>query len=201
MENEIFAEIVSTVKKSVPLHDGEISRLLVNHNRLLREYGDIIGVKTGYTKKCGRTLVSAAQRDGVRLICVTLEDGNDWLDHRSLLDYGFSLYREITLSEKISYEIPVCGGEKSCVTVGTRGVLTAFLPENHGEIRVVTEMPRFLYAGVREGDIVGRVVFYADGAEVGEAYLYAEHSVQITRKEKNFWKILISFLNGRKRES
>jgi D-alanyl-D-alanine carboxypeptidase len=201
MENEIFAEIVSTVKKSVPLHDGEISRLLVNHNRLLREYGDIIGVKTGYTKKCGRTLVSAAQRDGVRLICVTLDDGNDWLDHRSLLDYGFSLYREITLSEKISYEIPVCGGEKSCVTVGTRGVLTAFLPENHGEIRVVTEMPRFLYAGVREGDIVGRVVFYADGAEVGEAYLYAEHSVQITRKEKNFWKILISFLNGRKRES
>lgn len=201
MENEIFAEIVSTVKKSVPLHDGEISRLLVNHNRLLREYGDIIGVKTGYTKKCGRTLVSAAQRDGVRLICVTLDDGNDWLDHRSLLDYGFSLYREITLSEKISYEIPVCGGEKSCVTVGTRGVLTAFLPENHGEIRVVTEMPRFLYAGVREGDIVGRVVFYADGAEVGEAYLYAEHSVQITRKEKIFWKILISFLNGRKRES
>jgi D-alanyl-D-alanine carboxypeptidase/D-alanyl-D-alanine carboxypeptidase (penicillin-binding protein 5/6) len=201
MENEIFAEIVSTVKKSVPLHDGEISRLLVNHNRLLREYGDIIGVKTGYTKKCGRTLVSAAQRDGVRLICVTLDDGNDWLDHRSLLDYGFSLYREITLSEKISYEIPVCGGEKSCVTVGTRGVLTAFLPENHGEIRVVTEMPRFLYAGVREGDIVGRVVFYADGAEVGEAYLYAEHSVQITRKEKNFWKILISFLNGRKRQS
>jgi D-alanyl-D-alanine carboxypeptidase len=201
MENEIFAEIVSTVKKSVPLHDGEISRLLVNHNRLLREYGDIIGVKTGYTKKCGRTLVSAAQRDGVRLICVTLDDGNDWLDHRSLLDYGFSLYWEITLSEKISYEIPVCGGEKSCVTVGTRGVLTAFLPENHGEIRVVTEMPRFLYAGVREGDIVGRVVFYADGAEVGEAYLYAEHSVQITRKEKNFWKILISFLNGRKRES
>jgi D-alanyl-D-alanine carboxypeptidase/D-alanyl-D-alanine carboxypeptidase (penicillin-binding protein 5/6) len=201
MENEIFAEIVSTVKKSVPLHDGEISRLLVNHNRLLREYGDIIGVKTGYTKKCGRTLVSAAQRDGVRLICVTLDDGNDWLDHRSLLDYGFSLYWEITLSEKISYEIPVCGGEKSCVTVGTRGVLTAFLPENHGEIRVVTEMPRFLYAGVREGDIVGRVVFYADGAEVGEAYLYAEHSVQITRKEKNFWKILSSFLNGRKRES
>lgn len=201
MEHEIFAEIVSTVKKSVPLHDGEISRLLVNHNRLLREYGDIIGVKTGYTKKCGRTLVSAAQRDGVRLICVTLDDGNDWADHRALLDYGFSLYRETALSERISYEVPVCGGEKSFVAVSTRDVPTAFLPENHGEIRAVTEMPRFLYAGVREGDVVGKVVFYADGAKIGEADLYAEHSVQVVRKEKNLWKILISFLNGRKRES
>jgi D-alanyl-D-alanine carboxypeptidase len=87
MENTLFAEIASTVKKEIPLHNGEASRLLINHNRLLREYDDIIGVKTGYTKKCGRTLVSAAQRDGVRLICVTLADSHDWADHRALLDY------------------------------------------------------------------------------------------------------------------
>ena len=201
MKNEAFAEIVGTVKKAVPLHNGEATRLLINHNRLLREFDDIIGIKTGYTKKCGRTLVSAAEKDGVRLICVTLDDGNDWEDHRALLDHGFSLYEEMALSGPLSYEIPVCGGASTSVLVSTRENPTALLPVNHGEIRVVTEIPRFLYAGVCEGDVVGRVVFYVDGAEMGEALLYAESSVQIARKEKCFWKRIFSFLNGRKRES
>ena len=201
MKNDLFAEIVSTVKKTIPLHDGEISRLLVNHNRLLREYDDIYGIKTGYTKKCGRTLVSAAQRNGVRLICVTLDDGNDWIDHRALLDYGFSLYGEVSLMEKMSYEVPVCGGTASSVRVCTKESPTAMLPQGHGEIVSVIEVPRFLYAGVCEGNVVGKVVFYADGVRVGEAFLYAESSVPIAQKEKFFWKIFFSFFQGRKRES
>ncbi len=201
MKNDRFAEIVSTVKKTIPLHDGEISRLLINHNRLLREYDDICGIKTGYTKKCGRTLVSAARRNGVSLICVTLDDGNDWADHRALLDYGFSLYGEVSLAGEISYELPVCGGTASSVKVCTRESLTAMLPQGHGEIISVVEMPRFLYAGVREGDVVGKVVFYADGARIGESFLYAEDSVPIKRKENFFQKIFFSFFKGRKRES
>jgi D-alanyl-D-alanine carboxypeptidase/D-alanyl-D-alanine carboxypeptidase (penicillin-binding protein 5/6) len=201
MKNDRFAEIVSTVKKTIPLHDGEISRLLINHNRLLREYDDICGIKTGYTKKCGRTLVSAARRNGVSLICVTLDDGNDWADHRALLDYGFSLYGEVSLAGEISYELPVCGGVASSVKVCTKESLTAMLPQGHGEIVSVVEMPRFLYAGVREGDVVGKVVFYADGARIGESFLYAEDSVPIKRKENFFQKIFFSFFKGRKRES
>ena len=201
MENDVFAEIVSTEKKVVPLHNGEASRLLINHNRLLREYDDIIGVKTGYTKKCGRTLVSAAEKDGVRLICVTLNDGDDWADHRALLDYGFSLYGEVLLADTISCEIPVCGGTESSVSVRTHESVFAVLPNHHGEIHVVLEIPRFLYAGVTEGELVGRAVFYVDGSEVGEAALYADCSVPILRKEKNFWKTLFSFLFERKRES
>jgi len=194
LKNETFAKIVSTVKKTIPLHDSDVSRLLCNHNRLLREYDDIIGVKTGYTKKCGRTLVSAAERDGVRLICVTLNDGNDWADHRSLLDWGFSLYEEVALTQGFSREIPVCGGTASSVRLQTRETPTAVLPQNHGEIRAVTEAPRFLYAGFREGDVLGRVVFYADGVQIGEALLYAEASVPILRSRKNFWKIIFPFL-------
>lgn len=201
MENEMFAKIVSTEKKVVPLHNGETSRLLINHNRLIREYDDIIGVKTGYTKKCGRTLVSAAENNGIRLICVTLNDGNDWADHRALLDYGFSLYEEVTLADTVSCEIPVCGGTVASVSVRTQKRATAVLPNGHGEIRTVMEIPRFLYAGVNEGDVIGKVVFYADGERIGEALLYAESSVPIARNKKSFWKMFISFLFERKRES
>ena len=82
LENPDFREIVSTQKTVIPLRGSEGVRLLLNHNRLLREYDGCIGVKTGFTKKTGRCLVSAAERDGVMLIAVTLGAPDDWNDHR-----------------------------------------------------------------------------------------------------------------------
>ena len=87
------------------------------------------------------------------------------------------------------------------VSVRTQKRATAVLPNGHGEIRTVMEIPRFLYAGVNEGDVIGKVVFYADGERIGEALLYAESSVPIARNKKSFWKMFISFLFERKRES
>jgi D-alanyl-D-alanine carboxypeptidase (penicillin-binding protein 5/6) len=86
MENPMFQRICSTVSATV----GE--QTLTNHNRLLRELDGCIGVKTGYTSTAGRTLVSCAERDGHRLIAVTLCDGNDWADHERLYAYGFSTF-------------------------------------------------------------------------------------------------------------
>ena len=65
-------------------------RTMTNHNRLLRAVPGCIGMKTGYTRAAGRTLVSAAERDGRRLVAVTLQDGNDWADHAALYDWGFA---------------------------------------------------------------------------------------------------------------
>lgn len=62
-----------------------------NHNRLLRQVEGCIGLKTGYTKAAGRTLVSCAERCGCRLIAVTLRDSDDWADHAALYEYGFCL--------------------------------------------------------------------------------------------------------------
>ena len=90
-EDVVFREIVSTRRYSIPAPDGG-RRVLLNHNKLLTRYPDCVGVKTGFTKKSGRCLVSAAERDGILLIFVTLNDPNDWNDHAALLDYGFSLY-------------------------------------------------------------------------------------------------------------
>jgi D-alanyl-D-alanine carboxypeptidase len=64
-------------------------RTMTNHNKLLRTVKGCIGLKTGYTMAAGRTLVSCVQRDGCRLVAVTLQDGNDWVDHAALYDEGF----------------------------------------------------------------------------------------------------------------
>jgi D-alanyl-D-alanine carboxypeptidase len=172
--NETFARIVSTVKHTVPATEHSPARTLVNHNRLLREHGDVIGVKTGYTKKCGRTLVSAARRDGLTLVAVTLCDGDDWRDHRAMLDHGFELYGEETVcrERELSFSVPVAGGEKAEVTLENREALTAVLSKSHGEISTKTEIPRFIYAGAKKGDAVGRVRFFEGGREIGSLTLY-----------------------------
>ena len=195
LENETFRRIVGTEKKAIPLHNGEATRLLVNHNRLVREYDDVIGVKTGYTRACGRTLVSAAEQNGVTLICVTLDDGNDWVDHRALLDYGFSLYETITLADigEISYEIPVCGGVKASVMVENVEKITVSLPKEHGEIRAVFELPRFVYGGIEKGRVLGTVRFFAEDTAIGSAPLVAKETVPASPKEQNWFEKLLSF--------
>ena len=65
-------------------------RTMTNHNRLLREVEGCMGMKTGYTKAAGRTLVSCVEREGRTLVAVTLQDGNDWAEHRALYEFGFS---------------------------------------------------------------------------------------------------------------
>ena len=85
VENPTFRRICSS--RSVTI--GQ--RTMENHNRLLRQVEGCVDLKTGYTRAAGRTLVSCTERDGCRLVAVTLQDGNDWADHAALYDYGFRL--------------------------------------------------------------------------------------------------------------
>ncbi len=194
LQNETFREIVGTEKKAIPLHNGEATRLLVNHNRLLREYDDIIGVKTGYTRACGRTLVSAAEQNGVTLICVTLDDGDDWRDHRAMLDYGFAQYEERLLCEAgmLSLSLPVCGGEATSVLIQNTEAVTIRLPRTAGALSVRMEAPRFLYAGVSAGEIVGEAGFYLDGKKVVSVSLTAAESVLPIVKKTTWLEKLLS---------
>ena len=84
VENPTFRRICSTRTATVG------GRTMTNHNKLLTQVEGCIGMKTGYTKAAGRTLVSCAERQGRRLVAVTLCDGNDWADHKALYDLGFA---------------------------------------------------------------------------------------------------------------
>ncbi len=85
LENEAFSKIVATKTAVIKSENGN-ERYLKNHNRLLWESDDYIGVKTGFTKKAGRTLVSAVEKNGKTYICVTLKAPDDWNDHRKIYE-------------------------------------------------------------------------------------------------------------------
>lgn len=84
MENPLFRHIVACMTQKISAPEG--SRYLKNHNRLLTELEGCIGVKTGYTKKCGRCLVSAKATGDKEYIAVTLNAPDDWRDHKAMYE-------------------------------------------------------------------------------------------------------------------
>ena len=203
LKNPEFRRICSTERKTIPLHGTEGVRLLLNHNKLLDSLEGCIGVKTGFTKKTGRCLVSAAQREGITLIAVTLNDPDDWRDHTAMLEYGFALYRRVPLCSPGFFSAPLwtVSGIQEYVMVESPRETYAILRRNHGEIRCVVELPRFTFAPVTAGQQVGQLRFFEnapDGSrtEIGQAPLTASYGVEAVTYKKSLWDRLTS-LRGR----
>lgn len=100
LRNPVFAEIVSTKEKQVQNPHAEWQYSWKNKNKMLSMYEGADGVKTGYTKKSLRCLVSSATRNGQQLAAVTINDGDDWLDHKRMLDWGFENYPLVEVAIK-----------------------------------------------------------------------------------------------------
>ena len=185
LSNPTFREICSTYKKTIPLNETEGVRLLINHNKLLKSYDGTVGVKTGFTKKSGRCLVSAAERDGLTFIAVTLGAPDDWRDHAAMLDYGFSLYEARKLCDigSFSYIMPLSGGKDDHIILENAQRITVILPKSAGEIKCVVELPRFCLAPVREGEEIGKLVYYLDGEKIAESKIIAKTSAEAQRQE------------------
>lgn len=185
--NETFRKIVSTYRMTIPKDGSEGARLLLNHNRLLKMYDDVIGVKTGFTKRSGRCLVSASERDGLTVVAVTLNAPDDWRDHRAMQEYGFSQYAMRTLAEEGEFTLSVAcpTAPEGTLTIRNTDALTLCLPK-HGEVTHYIEAPHFAFPPIAEGDILGRVVFCVNGKEIGELPLYASAEVPEPEDTRNF---------------
>lgn len=180
LENEDFLRIVSTQKKVIPLNDRQGARVLRNHNRLLSSFDGCIGVKTGFTKKSGRCLVSAAERDGVRLVCVTLDCPDDWRTHTALLESGFDAFERVLLTTANTYvaTIPVVGGTQDALYLQADRQVAVTLPKSRGEIGFYVEARHFLYAPVAAGTYAGDAVWTLDGEEIARTPLFTIQEVQ-----------------------
>ena len=179
LENETLAKIAAT--KSITLG----TRTFTNHNKLLWRYEGCIGMKTGYTEKAGRTLVSAARRDGLTLICVTLNAPSDWADHTALFDWGFAYYQARPLAragERVG-QLPVSGGlAPVCPVEAGEDLVAALTPEER--VEAVYELNEAsLAAPVVRGAQVGEVIYYVNSKELARLPLTAGRSVSDNRAQ------------------
>ena len=173
MQDPSFVRIASTKTAKTVARDT-----MANHNKLLGRVEGCIGLKTGYTTDAGRTLVTCAERDGLRLIAVTLRDGNDWQDHAALYEYGFSAYRRACALEggAVCALTAVRGGDMPFVrAIAER---SDFYPIKEGEtLSLRIECVDELHAPVRKGQKLGEAVVLLDGNEVGRVNLTAQRAV------------------------
>ena len=175
LENETLRTIVSTKKISIPLHESsDNTRFLVNHNKMLKLYDGAIGVKTGFTKTTGRCLVSAAERDGLTLIAVTLNAPDDWNDHTKMLDFGFDQYESVLIADACAFlhHLWLVGGEIEQVTLVNNQELRATLPKDRDNIVLKIETyHRFEFAPIYRSTPLGRVVCLYKGKVVSQSVL------------------------------
>ena len=161
LADPVFREICGTTRKTIPLKGEEGTRVLINHNKMLTRYEGAIGVKTGFTKKSGRCLVSAAERDGLTLIAVTLCAPDDWNDHAAMLDFGFEQYTRVRLTGEgeVYARIPVLGSLLSFVQV--KAANEVYYPLGPGEeLRKEVSLTQWIQAPVTRGQTAGTVTWY-----------------------------------------
>lgn len=173
LQNEALAKIAAT--KSITLG----TRTFTNHNKLLWRYEGCVGLKTGFTKAAGRTLVSAAKRDGMTLICVTLNAPSDWADHTALLDWGFAHYEARPLSKvgEAAGRLPVLGGLSPVCPVETAAGLTAALAPGEKVERTWELSEAVLTAPVAQGTQVGEIVYYVNSKELARVPLITDQNI------------------------
>ncbi|MBP5166911.1 MAG: D-alanyl-D-alanine carboxypeptidase [Oscillospiraceae bacterium] len=181
MKEPEFARIVSAESADVA------GRRLSNHNKLLKLYDGAIGIKTGYTLSAGRTLVGCARRGATTLICVTLNDPDDWEDQAALFDWGFSEYETVDLGG-MSCSIEVESGVQTDVTAScAEGKI--FAEKGSAEIRM--HAPRFVYAPVGRGDSAGKIEVFVGGEPAGSYELRYDADVPLNENEAlDFWERL-----------
>ena len=178
MNHELFREIVSTQRASIPWEGRSYSRVLNNKNKLLSTYEGATGIKTGYTKAAGRCLVFGAKRNGMEVIGVVLNCGDWFAEAARLMDLGFERFEGFTaLSPGETVRVlPVSDGQQETVCIQAQDSL--FAPVRKGEIPVlVYELPDAVEAGIREGEAVGRAMLMLGQKELASTALIAAESL------------------------
>lgn len=185
LNNEDFAKAVSS--KSAVLNYGNppYRRTLTNHNKMLKIFDGAIGVKTGFTKKSGRCLVSAAKRDGEFVIAVTLSDPNDWKDHTEMLEYGFEKI-SITSAEpeKSEYSLPVIGSDTKSINIKIEP--QEFSVSGDEKITCQVKIPSFVYAPLKPDEKIGSISYKSGDKTVKEVDILAGEEIKALEQKPNF---------------
>lgn len=194
MKNETFREIVSTKTYT------NAGRTMTNHNKLLKMYPYCVGVKTGFTKKSGRCLVSAAERNGRLLVAVTLNAPDDWNDHMAMYEDCFSRFQPYTMHEsgQVLGEISVQGGTADRSGVCAANTVTLWLTQaERSQIATVIRGRRFVYAPIEAGKQYGSVAYCLHGETLAQDALFYNAGSQMLPEQKGKLENMIDQIRSR----
>lgn len=183
IKNPEFRSICSAESMVVYYGNPPYRRVLTNHNKLLSMYDGAFGIKTGFTKKSGRCLVSAVEKDGKTLVAVTLNAPDDWDDHIKMYDYAFEKVNSVKLdTETRKIKLKIVGGTKNEISVKVAEIPTVTTAVDNLKYSTEIYIKQFEYAPIEKGEIAGKIVYYANNVVLAEIDLIANESVLCTEK-------------------
>lgn len=197
MRCEAFRQIVSKQSVTTEYGNPPYKRRLTNHNKLISMYDGCIGIKTGFTKKSGRCLVSAAEKDGEYLIAVTLNAPNDWSDHKELFDYGFSVLEPFDVKDLCPVaDVFAVGGDNKYISTVCESQIIGLTKAEYESITTHTSIEPFVYAPINDGDVVGKFKCLLNGEVFIEKNILSKDvSNFIEPKNKSFGEKFLDKFN------
>ena len=201
LENELFVELFSAVKYSVPATNKSEQRDIVTTNYLMsketvRTQFDerVTGGKTGALSTTDRSLISTAESGGQRYLAVVMsaqgtvtanglsvKTFGSFEETRALLDHGFGTYsqRQLLHENQVMEQFQVNGGEND-VIAHPRDAVVVMLPNDAVELDVsyrCSVLDQGLTAPLKRGDVIGTVEVWFRGLCVGQSDLVAMYDV------------------------
>ena len=187
MQNEDFRKAVSCKTAVLNYGNPPYRRSLFNHNKLLGNYENAIGIKTGYTKKSGRCLVSAAEKSGNYVIAVTLNDPNDWADHKAMLEYGLNAIKTTEISPEIkNYKIPVISGSEQELSVKLDSFTVSALDTS--DINYTVKLPQFVYAPIKKGEKIGDITYKKGDTVITTTEILSDKDITLCKAKESVFK-------------
>lgn len=181
MKNPVFAKIVSTKKHTTSWGGRNYDRVIINKNKILSTYDGGDGIKTGFTKKAGRCLVSSATRNGMTIIAVTLNCGAMFEECRKLMDYAFDNYKNYDLSKYLSLDktATVSGGVENSVRLAPCGEINYPLTKSElSKLVIDINGVENMVAPVKNGQENGKIRFLLENRLLFERKLYTINGVE-----------------------
>lgn len=182
LKNPVFANVVGSKKKTIEGPPNESwDRVMVNKNKMLWQFEGGNGVKTGFTNKAGRCLVSSATRNGMQLVCVVLNCGPMWNDSVSLLEYGFGNYSNemVVNKDNIFKVIEVRNGKEKFVAVKPKeDYYVALKAGEKDKVKLFAKNIKIAQAPLNKGDEAGKLEVYLDNKLLQEIELEYTESVE-----------------------
>lgn len=188
LQNDEFVKLCSSHYLNVDYGNPPYMRTLHNHNKLIGSYEEAIGVKTGFTKKAGRCLVSAAEREGLTLVMVTLNAADDFNTHRAMYEWAFDSLHFLKVNDRVeNASVAVTGGVKPRLSIQIPWEFGAYLTaEEAAHIAISINIPPFVYAPIQKGEPIGEVVMRLGENRLAVAPVVAAETIAAPVKEKSW---------------
>ncbi len=164
MKNQDFREIVSTKSVRIPFTTRDTVRLLINKNKMLKEFDGSTGIKTGFTKKAGRCLVSSCMRNGVELVSVVLNCPPMFEQSKTLLTRCFEKYQNHKILESDNFVdfVKFKNSDESCPLYIKNDIIIPLTNDEKNNLKIIYDYPEEIDKNTKKDSVVGYIKIYAE---------------------------------------